>query len=255
MKKQNSPELKKQIQAAQEFLSNLNTESQVALQRRNQIRLETEAETAKLLEKRKKDLEGLEVLAEERLKPLEDKYAEIVNLVGNLEFNRQGLDTEIRGKISKLNALHESLGEVKTQIESEKASVTQLKSEQTGVQSSIDGLKEQISPLQEQLSSLKSEVEELTVKRVGLINIIDQKSKEFEALREESERDLSILTQQKHTLTREIQDSQKQFSSEREELATRKQAADKRDDNLRAREYKVSRDEQMIEQNAGLLNL
>lgn len=255
MKKPNSPELKKQIQAAQEFLSNLNTESQVALQKRNQIRLDTETETAKLLEKRKAELEKIELLARERLEPLEDKYAGLGNLIGNLEFNRDSLDTEIAGKITELNSLHEDLGNVRSIIEAETSKITALVSQQKGVQGSIDTLKEQISPLQEQFTKLKIETEDLTTHRSQLMGIIDAKSKELEALLEESERDLSILKEQKRVITTKIQDSQKQFDNERSELATRRQAADKRDDNLRAREYKVSRDEQMVQQNAGLLNL
>lgn len=255
MKKTNSQELKKEIQAAQEFLSNLKTESQVALQKRNQLRLEQENETAKLLEERKAALEAVELLARENLKPLEDKAQGLGNIIGNLEFNRDSLNTEISGKVTELNSLHEQLGSVKTSIESENSKIIVLVSQQAGVQSSIDSLKEQISPLQEQSTSLKSEIEDFYNIKVELMDFIDLKTKEFEAEKEVSERDLSILKDQKSALTRSIQESEINFKAEREDLATRKQAADKRDDNLRAREYKVSRDEEMIEQNAGLLNL
>lgn len=253
--KASSPDLKKQIQAAQEFLSNLKTESQVALQRRNQIQLDTQAETDKLLAKRKSALEVIETQSQKVIEDTQDQVQALKNQIGNLEFNRDSLDTEIQGKITQLNNLHNEIGDVKTQIEAEKSKATQLQSEQLGIQSSIDSLKEQTTPLQLALGEMKHEISGLEVKRADLTALVETKTQEYTVLLEESERDLSILKDQKVQIKTEIQDAQADFKRERDDLATRKLAADKRDDNLRAREYKVNRDEAMIEQNAGLLNL
>lgn len=249
------PQLKKEIQAAETLLSNLKTENQAVLQKRSHLRLEIEAETAKLLAKRQKELDKLELQAKNSLETIEDTAQGIKKTIGNLEFNRDSLNTEISGKITELNSLHNELGEVKIIIEAENSKITVLNSQQEGIRSSIDGLKEQIVPLQEQLSSLKRDIGDLAVNRANLLSVIETKTSELEVLKEESERDLSILLAQKTELTREIQDSQKQFKLERDDLASRKIASDERDDNLRRREYKVSRDEQMIQTNAGLLNL
>lgn len=255
MKRVNSPDLKKEVKAAQEFLSNLKTESQVALQRRNQIQLDTKAETDKLLAERQSALEIIAIKSQKVIEDTEDQVQALKNEVGNLEFNRDSLDTEIQGKITQLNSLHNDIGEVKTQIEAEKSKITQLQSEQLGIQSSIDSLKEQTAPLQLALGEMKHEISDLEVKRADLTALVETKTQEYTVLLEESERDLSILKDQKTQIKREVQEAQAQFKLEREDLATRKMAADKRDDNLRAREYKVNRDEAMIEQNAGLLNL
>lgn len=256
--KQNSqdlPKLTKQVKAAQTFLSNLKTESQVALQRRNQIQLDTKAETDKLLTERRSALEVIETQSQKIIEDTEDQVQALKNQIGNLEFNKEALDTKIKGKITELNALHNSLSDVNKQIEAQKSQITQLESKEAGIQSSIDGLKEQIEPLQVNLTNMKTEYSGLETKKADLLSIIETKTQEYTVLLEESERDLSILKDQKVQIKREIQDSQAQFKLEREDLATRKLAADKRDDNLRAREYKVNRDEQMIQQNAGLLNL
>lgn len=254
MKKNNSPDLKK-IKAAQEFLSNLKTESQVALQRRNQIQRDTQAETDKLLAERKEDLEVIEKKSQKVVEDTEDQVQALKNEVGNLEFNRDALDTEIKGKITELNSLHGDLGNVKTVIESENSKITTLVSQQKGVQSSIDSLKEQIEPLQVTFTNMKTEISGLETKRADLTAAVETKTQEYTVLLEESERDLSILKDQKTQIKGEIQEAQSQFKVEREDLATRKLAADKRDDNLRAREYKARRDEDMIAQNVGLLDL
>lgn len=253
--KKSSQELKKEIKAAQEFLSNLKTESQVALRKRNQLRLEQEKETDRLLAERKLSLEVIENNSQKELERLEDTSQGLKKEIGNLEFNRDSLNTEISGKISELNSLHEQLGTVKTAIESENSKITVLISQQIGVQTSIDTLKEQIPPILEELTIIKADIASLIPQRAELVDSIQLKTDEFDTLLEESERDLSVLKDQKSAIKREIAESEDQFKAERSDLASRKMAADKRDDNLRAREYKVSRDEQMIEQNAGLLNL
>lgn len=255
MKKVNSQDLKKEVKAAQEFLSRLKTENQVALQRRNQTLLDTQKETDKLLAERTYALELIETKSQKVVEDTEDQVQALKNQVGNLEYNRDSLDTEIQGKITQLNSLHNEIGDVKTQIEAEKSKITQLQSEQLGIQSSIDSLKEQTTPLQLSLGEMKHEIGGLEIKRADLTSLVDTKTQEYAVLLEESERDLSILKDQKTQIKREIQDSQAEFKLEREDLATRKVAADKRDDNLRAREYKVNRDEEMIQNNAGLLNL
>lgn len=255
MKKSSSQDLKKEIKAAQEFLSNLKTESQVQSQRRNQIQLDIEAETDKLLAKRESALEVIAKQSQKVIEDLEDQVQALKNKVRSLDFNKEALDVQITGKITELNALHNSLNDVNKQIEAQKSQITQLESKQIGIQSSIDGLKEQIEPLQVTSTNMKTEISGLETKRADLTAAVETKTQEYTVLLEESERDLSILKAQKIQITREIQDSQAQFKLERDDLATRKLAADKRDDNLRAREYKVNRDEQMIQQNAGLLNL
>lgn len=197
----------------------------------------------------------MQLESKKALEKLEDAQQAITKTIGNLEFNKDSLDTEITSKISQLNELQNSLELLKKDINVEKSKIIGLESEQKGIQSAIDGLKDQISPLQEELFALKNDIKLMTGQKAELLTLVSTKSGELQAIREESERDLSILSQQKADVLHDIQDSQRQLKQEREDLASRKLAADKRDDNLRAREYKATRDEQMIQQNAGLLNL
>lgn len=256
--KSSSQDLKKlqqQIQGAQTLLSNLHTESQVQSRRRNQIQLDIQAETDKLLAERQSALEVIETKSQKVIEDTEDQIQALKNQIGNLEFNKDSLDTEIQGKITQLNTLRSGMEDLKTAINEEKVTIVRLQSEQVGIQSSIDGLKEQVNPLQATLTDMKSEVGDLELKRADLLALIETKSQEYAVLLEESERDLSILKDQKTQIKTEIQDAQAQFKLEREDLATRKMAADERDNNLRRREYKVNRDEQMIQANSGLLDL
>lgn len=256
--KVNSQDLKKlqqQIQGAQTLLSNLRTEEQVVLQRRNRTQLDIQAETDKLLAERQVALEVIQTKSQKTIEDTEDQVQALKNQIGNLEFNKDSLDTEIQGKITQLNTLRSGMEDLKTVINEEKGTIVRLQSEQVGIQSSIDGLKEQVNLLQATLSDMKSEVGDLELKRADIKALIETKSQEYAVLLEESERDLSILKDQKTQIKTEIADAQVDFKRERDDLATRKMAADERDNNLRRREYKVNRDEQMIQANSGLLDL
>lgn len=200
----------------------------------------------------------MDLLVEESetvLKELQKQQLITKDSIVKLINQKEGLLIELSSGESVLSNTQELLSEVKKSIETAKTTLSNLKSEEIGTQTTIDALKSQISPLREDLASVKLEIEDLYKQKVELIDFIDLKNKEFEALKEASERDLSILKGQKSTLTNFIQVNEATLKAEREDLAVRKQAADKRDDNLKIREMKVSQGEQAIEANASLLNL
>lgn len=200
----------------------------------------------------------MDLLVEESetvLKELQKQQLITKDSIVKLINQKEGLLIELSSGESVLSNTQELLSEVKKSIETAKTTLSNLKSEEIGTQTTIDALKSQISPLREDLASVKLEIEDLYKQKVELIDFIDLKNKEFEALKEASERDLSILKGQKSTLTNFIQVNEATLKAEREDLAVRKQAADKRDDNLKIREMKVSQGERAIEANASLLNL
>lgn len=193
--------------------------------------------------------------SEETLEELRSQQLLTKDSIVKLINQKEGLLIELSSGESVLSNTQELLSELKTNVETEKTTLTNLKSEQIGVQSSVDALKAQIAPLREDKASLSVDIEDLYKQKVELIDFIELKNKEFEAIKEVSERDLSILKEQKSAILRQNIEAQAILKAEREDLAIRKQTADKRDDNLKVREMKVSQGEQAIEANASLLNL
>lgn len=236
-------------------MNHLNAELPAAQKKLNRLQSEFESETKRLLAERQASLYLVVKESEEALEELRSEQFILKDSIVKLIGQKEDLLVELSNGESVLTNTQELLSELKTNVESEKTNLSNLKSEQIGVQSSVDALKAQIAPLREDKASLTVDIEDLYKQKVELIDFIELKNKEFEALKEVSERDLSILKEQKSAIIRQNIEAQTILKAEREDLAIRKQTADKRDNNLKIREMKVSQGEQSIEANANLLNL
>lgn len=247
--------IKAKIEAASEFLSNLRQEIKVVEGRRNQLQLETEQETERLLKERQEKLEALEVYSKDELSGLGDSRQLLYAAISELDFAKTELESQITAQKTELEENSKQFTLIKASIDAEKLDLSGLESKHKGVLVAIEDLKNTIVPLIEQKTGLSKEIEELTNKKVELAAYITHKEEEFDARQEDFIRERDITAEQVRILKQQREDMQEGIKAERDELATRKMAADRRDQNLRIREHKVSRDEQTIAQNAGLLNL
>lgn len=243
------------LKQAQTLLDNLTVENQAALQKRQQIRLDTETETKKLLEERKVELKNLESNALSALKPLQVDQTALEGVIRTLNGKVQSLESEIVGKDAEINAQNDLLGSIKAEIHESKSQLQVVQASNQGAQAQIDGLQAKISDSQAKLGEFKAEIDTLTTTKIGLVDFIERSTQEFEAQKIESERELNMLTNTINSLKGQIADSQSEWDLERQNLATRAQAVKEREDAVENRERKVKRDEDINARNYNLMNM
>lgn len=236
-------------------MSHLSVESQAALQNRQQIQLDTEKETKRLLLERSDALGRLENRARIVLKPLEDDKKALNARIHSLNAKSLAIETKLNGNRVEITSQNELLGKLKQDIQTSTGELEILQSTKLGVVSQIEELEAKIADYSSESSNLKTEINNLSQSKIALVDFISNAHAKFEAREAESIRELSILESKKADITQSIITMQSDFELERDNLATRQKALQAQEQSLENRERKVRRDEETNRRNYELMKL
>lgn len=255
MKLSQTDQLKQKYQQANELLSNLQTEIRVAQEKQKQLRADTEAQTAKLLEKRKVELQELEIASSKVLDPLVVQETTLKRYISDLELTKASLKSDIVALRAEIEQQRSIVSGVVAEIETQKGKAEQLEATKHGLEVSINELNDKLPTIQGALQRMKDETDALQLQKNELKALILSETRGWETKIADLQRQATVSESHKTAVDREIDQMTKQQRLIREDLASRTLALDAREKVISRREYKVNRDEEIIQNNAGLLNL
>lgn len=245
----------KKLTESNELLSNLQTEIEVTLQKRDQLRLDQETETKRQLTQRKQKLAELDSKITTAGLDIVQKTDLLKDQLKKLQITEAELESSIVAKNTELEQSRTALVELNTQIEGQKGVLDGLQSKELGLHQALSSLNEQIGVLQGQLVNAKSEIEELNSNKDHLKQDLSTLESQFNQKKRDTELVLYNLGREREDLEQEVRNIQGSQEAVRKDLAARLLALDDREKVLTNRENKLKRGEVMLRQNAGLLNL
>ncbi len=227
---------------------------QIAAEQRK-LQSDIDAKTAKLLDKRRRELEELS-------KPLEER-------ITNLEKNAIVAETRLSVAMGKEDALRVSIAELEktnNDLQEElKTAHSDLDANKHAIELSVSqekALREAISRANSELDSINSELSIKDTLLAGIKNDIEyltgkiaSQKQDFESKTTDKQGTLDRLDARLLSVKQDIALEQKSIAREREEIAQRKRALDDREEVLKRREQKAQIQESAIQQNASLLDL
>lgn len=119
----------------------------------------------------------------------------------------------------------------------------------------VNSLQRQVSELQDVKAQLKLDIAELNTELESKNARLGGLEATYTTKKTEKEAELLIIVDKLYAKTEELTKVEQIMDIERRDIASRQQALDERDKNLRLREAKARNDEESIRSNAGLLNL
>jgi len=183
------------------------------------------------------------------------REATLKSEIEDLERTKIEAQTAMVGLDSQVDSQRRSLSEVIDTIFFKKGELNKLAVDRAAVVAQIDDLNEKISPLQSTIQQLQERIDSLAATRDTLKEQIDDFRTEFEMIEAQKQRAVSTLESKREHLEVQIIQMQDEFDAQRKELALRIRAADDREEVLKRRESKASRDEATNRRNAQLMNL
>ena len=237
------------------MLSNLELEIQVTQQKRNQLRLDTEAETKRQLTERQAKLDKLQADFEASIEPIKKRKATLESEVKSLGLTLSTLGGKITAKKVEIEQQSDIFVRLKGDIEAAKTTLEQVQAEEKGVRAAISQVEASLSTQQATLNELTSEVQALEAQRKTLEQTIADADAAYVAKEAEYERKIDILDKRLFKLSEEMEATQQEQDLIRQDLAKRIMAADRREEVLSQRENKVKRDEHINKRNSELMNL
>jgi len=241
--------------AASTLLDNLKAEILTAQKHSAQLRAEAEGQTKKILENREEQLEELEQVAVDRLKPIVSRETQLKESVEKLRLAELALETSLVGLNSQLASKHKVLDEAEALVLTTRRAIEEANGHQAAVLGQIDALQGKIGLLQGTIQQLQDRIDALSVTRDKLKEDIDDFTTDFEVVRAEKARAVTVLDSKREHLEVQIIQMQDEFEAQRNDIARRTRAADDREEVLKRRETKAARDEAVNRRNAQLMNL
>lgn len=224
-------------------------------QSKDQSRQDIEVQTKKLLQKREEELSRLSEDAEKEIKGLKIQLDGLKPSVAQCE-------KELISLKAQISDAKEELKVTKAKNDVLKSSNAELNSLNVAVQGQYDKVisevaknLEEVEALKRQKESLQSEIANYETQASNFLINMDRTKADFEMIIKQKERQIALLEHRITTTQQDLLDIQKSHERERRELADRKLALDKQDENLRIRAHKVSAQEEAVSRNASLLEL
>lgn len=244
-----------EAQQAQDRLPQLQAEINLASKELERISIESKARTAKAIEKGKIELKEALSPLKSQLIALQEKRNKLKELVG-------GLDTEFASKtlaVSDLNneilSRNADISTLDREVEEKRDILENLKTEIAAARVDFATVNQEVADLREEIAKSNSLLEfkhesmAVTESKIAEAEQAYQvKSDQY--AKDQAKWDAKLLnTKQEATILRNI------LQKESDELAKRKLAADDRDRNLRLREKRAQIKDDIIQNNASLLEL
>lgn len=233
----------------------METEIQTAQKHSADLREEAERQTERLLKDRSAQLEKLENDAKELLIPLINREELLKTSVTSLTNQKIALETTLTGLDSQINGRRQAILEADQAVSAQKSVLDDEKTKVAAVHDQISAIKQQIEPLQNTLVQLTDNIDKSSVKRDELRDQIGDYRTEFEILKNEKERVVTVLDSKREKLELDIIQAQEEMNAQRQDLAQRIRIANDREEVLKRRENKVARGEADNRRNASLMNL
>lgn len=123
------------------------------------------------------------------------------------------------------------------------------------VERQITALHDQLTPLEADIATCNREIERLMLIKTSLTTEIGNLTTDVDVKRTELDRIIAVATQTRDNLLAESRALQHDMDLQRTDLAQRIHAADERDGVLKIRERKVRHGEEVVKQNAQMMDL
>lgn len=208
-----------------------------------------------MLVERELELTRLTTTTMDELKGLTDQVEPLKVSVAQL---KQEVSSN-QALVAPLQTTHKSLLVDNKQLQTRNKELKELNEAATreydlAIRKIADKMRE-IETLEFDKQGLIQEIHELEDKINGIIYDNDQLISQCDEKIEKKERELALLDHKTKSLQENAINIQRSNERERRELADRKMALDKQDENLRIRARKVKADEELVSRNASLLEL
>lgn len=236
-------------------MDNLTAELNVVGRRRAQLKADIQAETDRLLDDRANQLGDLESKCRDRLIPIEKSISETKDSLKKLQLDKLTLETDINTESASLIFIREASNTLDAKISDQELILDQLYAKQTGLENSLDDLTDRKNTLLEENSDLETLNSEHIQENRDLESQLEVATNDFNEKQATFNRDIDNWSATLRNLKDKSAEAEAEEKLVRRDLAARIRAVDEREKNVKLREYKLNRDQDMIERNAGLLEL
>ena len=236
-------------------LDNLTIEVAAAEKTLAQTKAEQTLQTQKLLDQRQNELKKLELEHNKQLKPLISTIDELKSQVKALNTQKISLEGDLVALDSQINEAKAELKDITDQIQTETNKLEPLNRKITGAQKAISDLAEQKSLTEQFNADLISKGAELEAAFNDLEVNYERMSLKFEEDQKKAKNKLDNLAFDIKNAEDVLDDLETQAKAIRQDLADRTRRLEDRENNVKRREYKLNRDEDIIKRNATLLDL
>jgi len=244
-----------ELSRANELLTQVKTEVRVFQDRRDEIRQGIEAESRQLKLKREQELDAMHEQSENALLPLRQAKIDLQQEVSVLSRAKQKQETELVGIETEVTATRQLLGMITKEANEAQASKDKAELQRVNITAQITSLNSQIQPLREKLADLTDDITGAEARKEEAAWELAALQADLNSKKVVLNREIDGLEHKRRDLASSLNIEAKNMANSREALANWETNLEKRDKILRAREYKVSQDEQRLADNVGLLNL
>lgn len=223
--------------------------------REKQLRVDIEAQTAKLISTRSEELQATQKGWEARIAPLEGKTTKLKEMLAARNLDLERVTSRITGAIAELTQHQETLSLLQDQLRRVQVDIDLQTAKLKGLDAQIIDASQRVAPLHAEKLELDEAIDTLKKRKAQYLE--NEKALEAQYVGNLANRELTLhnLEQRSQELALKIERDEKSWVQVRENLAIREAKLNEREQVLGNRELKVNRDERNLARNVDLMGL